>query len=173
MHPIPPLGRRLRPLLLFGYAVAAIRLGLDFWDREAAMVFGLYYLMAVAIIYVGVTRRWGLIGWRAMALTMVCLGCLVWGVSNSISYTVGQFMGWTDGRFDPGTPVRDAAGVLQGYADGRAMPPQDTALGKVGAGLLHGLISSLTGSVWCILFGTAFVWVYRRPAPTEPAGPTA
>jgi hypothetical protein len=94
---------------------------------------------------------------------MVALGFAVWGVCNSVTYTVGQFMEWTDGRYFPGELVTDASGV-ETYVDGRAAPLADSALGKVGAGLLHGALSSVAGSVWCIAFGTLFVWVYRRPA---------
>ena len=150
--------RRVLPLAAFGYLVATIRLGLDFWDPERAMWFGLYYTMPVALVFVGLTRRWGPIGWRPMALTMLVLGFLVWGVCNSIAYTVGQFLEWTDGRYSPGELV-DGTWVETAQKSRRAAEPQATAPGKVMAGLVHGLISSLTSTVWCTAFGTLFLWV--------------
>lgn len=160
---IPPLRTRLIPFVVAGYAIAALRLAIDFWDREAAMWFGLYYAMPVVILWIGVTRRWGLIGWKQMAVTMLVAAPLVFGVCTVIAYTVGQFMEWTDGRFYPGEPVELASGEIE-WQGGRTAPVRDTALAKVGVGLVHGLITSVIGTAWCIFFGTLFVWVYRRPA---------
>ncbi len=42
------------------------------------------------------------------------------------------------------------------------LPMGKIPMGKIGAGLLHGLFSSITGSIWCILAGTLFCWVPRR-----------
>lgn len=145
---IPPLGQRLKPLVIFGYIVAAIRLALDAVAPEflLTMHFGLYYLMPVAILVIGLRRTWGPVRWRTTAGTMIVLAFLVWGVWNSIAYTTGQFMEWTHGRFAPA----------------RASPPAVTAMAKIGLGLLHGLLSSLTSSIWCIGFGTVFIWLPAR-----------
>ena len=145
---VPPLRARLLPVVLFGWCVAAIRLALDFqWpDGKVTMYFGVFYTVPLVLVWIGVTRRWGLIGWKAMAWTMLCVGALVWGLPNAISYTIGQFNGWQHGRFDPG----------------RAAPVQEGALMKVGAGVLHGLISTLFSSAICIVVGSLFVWVPQR-----------
>ena len=74
-------------------------------------------------------------------------------MSTSISYTIGQFMEWTDGRYNPGDTDPDGR---------RALDVQETPLLKIGAGLLHGMGSSLFGSVICIAAGSLFVWVPRR-----------
>ena len=152
----PSLGQRLKPLVIFGYIVAAIRLALDATapDFVLTMCFGLYYLMPLAMLVVGLQRQWGLVRWTTMAGTMIALGFVVWGVWNSIAYTTGQFMEWTHGRFYPGQGPDDEAG--------RAAPPAATATAKIGWGLLHGLLSSITSSIWCIGFGTVLIWLPGR-----------
>ncbi|MCR9245842.1 MAG: hypothetical protein NXI31_12490 [bacterium] len=57
---------------------------------------------------------------------------------------------WSHGRFHAG----DEAG-----AGARAAPVAATALGKLGAGLLYGVISFVTGTLWCTLSVTLFVWL--------------
>ena len=105
MNPtVPPLSERLFPLVVLGWLLAAVRLGLDATlpDWPPTMYFGLYLVMPVGLLWVGLTGRWGPIGWWRMVGTMLVLVALVWGVWNSIAYTVGQFMEWTHGRFFPG-----------------------------------------------------------------------
>lgn len=167
---IPTLGQRLKPLLIVGYLVATIRITIEFWDRDAVMWFGLYFTLPVAIAFVGLTRRWGNIPWKTMAGTMVALAFLVWGICNSITYTIGQFMEWTDGRYYPGIEQPDGSWIDGPDRRKRASLPADVALVKVGWGLAHGFLSSLSSSVWCIVFGTLFVWlpVRDRSGTAEP-----
>lgn len=152
--------QRILPLVLFGWALAATRLILDFTapDWPPTMHIGVFFTLPFFIAYIGLMRKWGRISWPQMALSMLLVGFLVWGIWNSIAYTTGQFMEWTHGRFDPGTPTIGADGVTT-YEGGRASPIQAESLGKIGQGLLHGLVSSVAGSVWCILFGSVFIWV--------------
>ena len=165
---IPGMRERILPLILIGWIVSAIRLALDFMmpDSPFTMAFGVYYLLPLVIAYIGLTRRWGRISWGRMAISMVLVGFLVWGIWNSIAYTTGQFMEWGHGRFHAGCPLLNGDGSLKLGADGlpmerdgRASAVQETFLAKLGAGLLHGLLSSLTGSIWCIGFGSVFIWV--------------
>ena len=167
-YEVPPLWQRVKPLFLFGAAVGALRLALDFWDREVAMWVGLYYLMPLAILWVGLKRKWGLIGWRRMAGTMFVVSLVTFGLWTAIAYTVGQFMEWTDGRYYPGERTVLDDGTVA-WVGGRTAPVADTALGKVGAGLLHGVITTVTGGVWCTVFGTVFIWVIKRPTAVEPS----
>jgi hypothetical protein len=152
----PSLAQRLKPLVIFGSTVAAIRLALDATapDFVVTMHFGLYYLMPVAMLVIGLQGRWGPVRWTTMAGTMIILGFVVWGVWNSIAYTTGQFMEWTHGRFYPGEG--------QDHEAARAAPPAATATAKIGFGLLHGLLSSITSSIWCIGFGTVLIWLPGR-----------
>src|SRR5690606_16125760 len=101
-------------LVLFGWAVAAVRLALDaLWpEGPVTMYFGLYFLMPLPIAWVGLTWRWGPVRWTSMAITMVVVAVLVWGVWNSIAYTVGQFAGWQHGRFAPGVELVAADGTV-------------------------------------------------------------
>lgn len=160
---VPTLRQRVLPLVIFGWIVAAIRLALDAGWPEATVTwyFGLFVLMPVAIAVIGLRGRWGPIPWLRMAGTMVVVALLVWGIGNAIAYTVAQFAGWQHGRFAPGVEVVGADGttVREG---GRSAPLQDTAIAKLGVGLLHGLLSSVAASVWCTVFGTLLVWLPAR-----------
>ena len=158
---VPPLWSRLRGLVITGWIIAAVRLGLDAWWPEGpiTMHFGLFYLMPLALAYVGLTHRWGPIRWMSMALTMLLLAVLVWSISTAIAYTTGQFMEWSHGRFWPGTGVTGADGEV---VDRRAMAIQPTVLGKIGAGLLHGALSGVAGTVWCMAIGTVVIWLPAR-----------
>jgi len=162
-EPAPSLSQRLKPLIVFGYIVAAIRLALDATapDFVLTMHLGLYYLMPLAMLVVGLRRRWGTVRWTTMAGTMIVLGFVVWGVWNSIAYTTGQFMEWTHGRFFPGEgPDHQGA---------RASPPAATTTAKIGWGLLHGLLSGVTSSIWCIVSGTVLIWLPSRLGARETA----
>jgi hypothetical protein len=161
MNEVPPLSRRLLPLVVIGWIVAAIRLTLEFQAPEQSMWFGVYYVMPILLIVIGLGRRWGPIGWVAMAATTSLLAVLVWGVPNSISYTLAQFLEWTHGRFEP---------------EVRAAPIASEPLKKIGVGLLQGLLTSLAGAVWCTVAGTLFIWIperwRRRRAVTKSRDPT-
>ena len=149
----PPLTQRIRALAVFGLAVGLIRYALEFVAPDAAMWFGLYYAMPVALLVVGVRRSWGDIRWLTLLGTMFVLCPIVWGISNSLAYTTGQFLGWQHGRFYYGGPDDPA---------NRAAPIAATALGKLGWGLLQGLLTSIGGTVWCTAWGTLLVWLPAR-----------
>ncbi len=139
----PPLGSRIRGLVLLGLAVGLIRYGLEFAASDVAMWFGVYYVMPVAILVVGLRRTWGDIRWLALLGTMFVTCLVVWGVPNALAYTTAQFQGWQHGRFAPD----------------RAAAIAPTALGKIGLGVLQGTVTSVAGTAWCTLFGTLFVWL--------------
>lgn len=140
---------RLKPFLLVLYPIAAARLALDFWDRESLLTknVSIYWAVAILIVWLGLTRRWGFIGFRAMMGTVALAAALTFGICNSIAYTVGQFMGWQTGRYDPENSAPLAEGTL----------------GKILAGLTHGAISTLAATVYMGLFACAFVLVIKKP----------
>ncbi|MBK8978340.1 MAG: hypothetical protein IPM29_20755 [Planctomycetes bacterium] len=160
---VPPLWQRVLPLLLIGSVLAAIRLTLDATvpDGRLTMYVGTWLVMPFAIAWVGLTRRYGPISFRQMAFTMVVVAATVWGAWNVIAYTTGQFMGWTHGRFDPGH-VEIAADGTETRVGARAMPIQATAWAKLGAGLLHGVLSTAIQSVICTVLGTLLIWLPAR-----------
>jgi len=153
VHPVPSLGQRVFPVAAVGLAVGLARYACEFVAPEYAMWFGVYYVMPVVILIVGVRRAWGPIGWRAMAGTMLCVALIAWGIPNTIAYTTGQFLEWNHGRFFYGG---------EGAEGNRAAPIAATTLGKIGWGVAQGFLTSLAGTVWCVVFGTVFVWVPRR-----------
>lgn len=155
----PPLGSRIRGLVLIGLVVGLIRYALEFGARDAAMWFGVYYVMPIAILVIGLRRSWGDIRWPTLLGTMLVTCLVVWGVPNALAYTTGQFQGWQHGRFAPD----------------RAAPIAATALGKLGWGVLQGVATSVAGTVWCTVFGTLFIWLpanlRRRAARSAPIAP--
>ncbi len=159
----PTLWQRVLPLLAFGWIVGAIRLTLDGIapDWPPTMYIGLYFTMPIAFVVIGWRGSWGSIRWGQLALTMLVVGYTVFAVWSAIAYTTGQFMEWTHGRFDPG--------VLEVGADGeeirvgaRADAPRETVVGKLGAGLLHGVLTGVVSTVWCIGIGTLVIWLPGR-----------
>ncbi len=142
----PSLRQRLLPLVLYGWVVGAIRYALEFIAPDQSMYFGLYYLMPVALLWVGVTRRWGAVRWTQVAVTMVALAFLTWFVCNTTAYVTGQFVGWQHGRFSPAA----------------AAPLADDTLGKLWGGLSTGFLTAVGGSVWCVVWGTVVIWLPAR-----------
>ena len=150
LPPTPPLGQRIRGLVTFGLAIGLIRYVLEFVAPERAMWFGVYYLMPVAILVVGVRGSWGNVRWLTLFGTMVVVALIVWGIPNTVAYTTGQFLEWNHGRFYNGG--LDAPG-------NRAAPIQATTLAKLGLGLAQGGLTSLAGTVWCTVMGTVMIWL--------------
>ncbi len=144
---VPPMRQRLLGLTLLGWAVASVRFTLDFMAMEQAMWFGVYYAMPPALAWVGLRGRWGAISWRSMATTTAVLGLVIWGIPNAISYTTGQFLEWTHGRFEPGV---------------RATSIAAHEFGKLGWGLLQGLLTAIAGALWCTAWGTLLIWLPGR-----------
>ncbi|MCA8976641.1 MAG: hypothetical protein KDC98_18110 [Planctomycetes bacterium] len=150
MTDVPSLGARLRPLALLGLAIGLIRYGLEFMAPGVAMFFGVYYVMPIAFLVIGIRRQWGPIRWPAVLGTMALLCLIVWGITNTLAYTTGQFLEWNHGRFYNGGPSDP---------DNRAAPIAATALGKIGWGLLQGVLTSVAGTIWCTLWGTVVIWL--------------
>ena len=145
----------VKPLVWFGWAVAAIRFALEFVAPQQAWYFGVYWLMPVALIYYGVQKKLDHLSWPRLALSMLIVGVLVWGLPNVIVYTTAQFQGWTHGRFTPQT---------------QSAPIAATSAGKIQAGLVVGALTALGGSVWSIVWSTLVIWlpsyVRRRKVAT-------
>ncbi|MEO6596402.1 MAG: hypothetical protein ABIP94_16755 [Planctomycetota bacterium] len=149
----PPLGQRIRGLVLLGLAIGLIRYGLEFVASKHAMWFGVYYVMPIALLVIGLRRTWGDIRWPVLLGTMFVMCLVVWGIPNTLAYTTGQFQGWNHGRFYSGGG--DDTHV-------RAAPIAASTLGKVGLGLMQGLLTAVAGTVWCTVFGTLFIWLPAR-----------
>lgn len=163
MIPTPPLRRRLLPLVLLGLAVGLVRYALEFAAPDKSMYFGVYIVMPVALLVIGIRGTWGAIRWPALAGTMVLMCLLVWGIPNTLSYTTAQFQEWNHGRFYHTDPVPDA---------NRAAPPAATALGKLGWGALQGLLTSIGGTIVCTAVGTLVIWLPGRIRSRREATPS-
>jgi hypothetical protein len=151
MPPTPPLGRRLLPLVLLGLGVGLLRYALEFAAPDQSMYFGVYFVMPVALLVVGIRGTWGAIRWPALLGTMVLMCLIVWGIPNTLSYTTAQFQGWNHGRF-----------YHEGPGDHRAAPIAATTFGKLGWGFLQGLATSVAGTIWCTVIGTVVIWLPGR-----------
>jgi hypothetical protein len=152
---------RVRGLLFFGWVVAVVRFVLDAngepggW-KDPGWYVSVYFLMPLALLFVGLRRTWDDLRWPKFILVALLLGFLVWGVPNAISYTTAQFMGWKHGRFGPG----------------HGPPTGETTLAKIGIGLAIGGGTGLVGSVHCLLCSTLFIWLpgkIRRNRKAKPA----
>ena len=77
MSDSPSLWSLVRPLVFFGWAVAAVRFGMEFVVPDAAMWFGLYLAMPVALLHCGVTGRLDSLGFGRLCLGMLIVGVLV------------------------------------------------------------------------------------------------
>ena len=153
MHTVPPLRQRLLPLVAVGLAVGLARYVAEFVAPGQAMYVGIYYVMPIAFLVVGLRDGWGPIRWPALLGTMALLCAIVWGVSNTLAYTTGQFLGWQHGRFHNGGPDDPT---------NRAAPIAATALGKIGLGVMQGVLTSVAGTIWCTLWGTVLIWLPAR-----------
>ena len=145
-EPTPSQLSRLIPLLQLGFAVGAVRYACEFIAPQYSMFFGLYYIMPIAILIIGLSNTWGDISWRALAGTMFLTGILCWGIANTAAYTTGQFLGWTHGRFD----------------ESRAAALAETDMMKIVVGLAQGVVTGILGGIWCIIFGSLFIWIPTR-----------
>jgi hypothetical protein len=139
------LWKDVKPLVFFGWVVAAIRFALEFTAPQQAWYFGVYWLMPIALLYFGLVRhRLDHLSWPRLALAMILVGMLVWFVPNAISYSTAQFQGWTHGRFAPNV---------------QSAPIAPTPVGKIRTGVVVGFLTGLAGSVWCIVWSTLLVWL--------------
>ena len=110
------------------------------------MYFGVYVAMPVVFHYCAIRESYRGVSWGRLALGMILLGVLVWGIPNTVSYTVAQFMGWRHGRFSEGRGPEIAA----------------TAIGKVLTGAKIGFFTSIAGSVWSIVWSTILIWPHGK-----------
>lgn len=151
----PSLPQRLMPLVAYGWIIGAIRYALDFATPDYAMYFGLYYLMPPALLYIGVTQKWGQVRLPQVVGRMVLLSFSTWFVWNSIAYVTGQFMGWQHGRFAPN----------------RAAPLAEDLGGKIWGGVSTGFLTAVGGSVWCVAFGIVLIWLPAKVRAIRSAPP--
>ncbi|MBL8730617.1 MAG: hypothetical protein JNM25_19525 [Planctomycetes bacterium] len=154
MTPTPPLAQRIRGLVLLGLTIGLIRYALEFTQSQHTMSFGVYYVMPIAFLVVGLRGLWGDITWPKLLGSMAVMCLIVWGIPNTLAYTTGQFLGWQHGRFYHGG-TEDAEHT-------RAAPIAATTLGKLGWGALQGLLTSVAGTIWCTLWGTVLIWLPAR-----------
>ncbi len=137
----------MAPLIFIGWAIAAVRLALDFAMPEVSLWFGVYYLMPVVFAFYGFrTTRFNGWPWLHILLAAVIAGVAVWTIPNSIAYTLAQFMGWEHGRF----------------SEGRAPAVQDTSFAKLLTGVGVSFMTGLAGSVWSTVWMTLLIWLPGR-----------
>ncbi len=150
---------RLAPLVLIGWTVAAIRLVLEFAAPEESMFFGVYYAMPVALLWAGMTGRFRGVRVPHYLLGIFVVALLVWTVPNAITYTLGQFLGWEHGRFQPAV---------------QSAPIAESALAKLGTGVMVAALTTVAGTLWMLVWSLPLGWLptwLRGPKPaTRSAG---
>ncbi|MSR75945.1 MAG: hypothetical protein EXS14_10810 [Planctomycetes bacterium] len=152
----PPVWPALKPLVIFGWTVAALRLVFEFVAatrpdlQPYTMYFGIVYVMPVALLVAAWRKTFAEFTFGRLALAMWVLALLTWGLPNAISYTVGQFQEWTFGRFH---------GI--GH-NAHTLPVADTVLSKLGTGIGVGLMTHIMGTVGCLVLATVLIWLPKR-----------
>lgn len=133
------------PLIFIGWAVAAVRLILEFVAPGISHWFGVYYAMPVVYAIYGFgTARFKGWPWVRILLAAVVAGFAIWTIPNCIAYTLAQFMEWDHGRFS---------------ANRGSEPPQDSIVGKLLTGVGVSLMTGLGGSIWSTVWMTLVVWL--------------
>ena len=140
---------RIRPLVLLGWGVAAIRFALEFFPkgRESAFGMSVFFVVAGGIILLANEGRFAALSYPKLLLSAFLLGLLCWTLPNIVAYTTAQFQGWTFGRFAPNT---------------RSAPLGATTGEQIRSGVLVGLATTVSGSVWCVVFFTLAAWLPRK-----------
>ena len=145
------LWSRIQGLVIFGWIVALVRLLHEVVAPEQSMYFGVYWMMPLAYLYCGVTRKWDDLPWSRMALSIVAVAFLVWFLPNAVSYNIATFSGWEHGRFSP-----DAYPTLIA---------RDSGIATILNGLMVSVVTGVGGSAWSIVWGTLLIWMpghFRR-----------
>ncbi len=137
------LWSQFKTLILIGWVIALVRLGLDAAAPGASMYFGVYYGMPIVLLFFSIMGKYKGVPWKRLALGMILTGVLVWGLPNLIAYTTAQFAGWDHGRF----------------GEGRGPGISESAMGKVTVGLMTAGMTSFAGSIWMILWSTILIWL--------------
>jgi hypothetical protein len=168
------------PIVFVCWVVTGLRLlfeGLT-TDLNVVAMFSLYMAIAVIFLFAGFTGVLDHLVWKPLLLGSVVIGLACFFVPNSIAYSVAQFKGWQHGRFyvdqehwavqksllqEQGMGFfesrAEAEKVIGRESETRGPPPEDTAVGKVQAGLLVGAITGVIGTLWSLVLGTLFVGI--------------
>lgn len=128
----PPLGPVLWPLVYCGWGIGMVRLGLDAFAPDLAMLVGLYYLLPLVLIVFVVQGRFRDLGLGRVLLVALIAAPLISFPVNSLAYGAAQFAEWTHGRFAPerAPEIVDGVGL------------------KIVWALGAGLGTSVAGTIW-------------------------
>ncbi len=170
------LWSRVRWIVWILWIVAAIKLGLEFREAEDPIAFefagirwqgsiGVYYVSFVLLVVAAIRGTFDGLRYGKLALSALLLAVLGWCVPNTVTYTTAQFQGWTHGRFQPPVSPEEAARL---EAAGEVVPKERSApiaatpAGKLGTGLLVGLMTTIAGFLWTFLWIHLLVVLPRR-----------
>lgn len=145
------LWSRIQGLVIFGWIVALIRLLLEVVAPGQSMFFGVYWMMPIAYLYMGLSGKWDDLSWPGVAKTIVIVAFLVWCLPNAVSYNIAAFAGWEHGRFSA-----EAYPTIIG---------RDTAITTFINALVVSVVTGIAGSVWSITWSTLVIWLpghFRR-----------
>ena len=163
MRGLTEIYREFRPIIWVLWMVAAARLAMDTnTDNEKpAYMMSVYAGSAILFLYNGITGAMDHIGWKRLLLGALTVAVMCWMIPNTIAYTVGQFAGWTHGRFyvDPQDTEPGEVKEELGNSKSRAASPADTAVGKVASGVMMGGLTTLAGAVWCLVTASLLLGV--------------
>lgn len=154
----------VRPVVVVAWVVAAARLVVDATLKPAIFdplsLASVFYVVPLLLLWIGVSGTWDSLSYGRMLGAFLFIAVACWTIPNSATYTIGQFQGWTHGRFKPPRPEYVSSGERDPEA--RAAPIAPTAGGKIAAGLIIGGLGTIAGFVWTTAFGSLFVALPAR-----------
>lgn len=171
----------LRPLILIGWFVAAVRFGLEFAfpdNEKIPFMASVYVVMAALIMFCGMKGLLDHLVWKKLLRGCGILGVLCWGVPSLVTYTTAQVAGWDHGRFFYDQAYHDAVETAKkagaedpeaaaekalGHGDRSRSAPRGDSVGEQvlrGAGVAG--ITTVAGAVWCLFWSSIFVGLLSR-----------
>lgn len=165
--PSESLFQRIRWIVFILWAVAAVRLALDFRQQEDPIVqlgpvplqlsIGVFYVAPLLLCWGSIRGTFAGMRYRDLTLAAALLAILCWGIPNLINYGTAQFLEWTHGRFKPGE-------------GGRGPDIGTTTLAKLGATAFMAAATTAFGFAWCFIWMNLVVVLPRKVGAGRAAG---
>lgn len=184
---------KFRWIFLAMTAVAALRFLLEFVAPDVAGYVGLYYATPIILLVAAVQKQLDGLDWKQLLSCLFIAAFLGWFPMNAVAYTTGQFAGWDFGRHEwdeefeakrleaekiiaarpaGSEPIKPAqmAEEMLGRKGRSKMPvaPGESALDKIGVGLIVSFIGGVIGALTTLLWGAILIGfpAHMRRRPT-------
>lgn len=178
---------RFKVIVFIGWVVAGIRFAMDFQENDPDIAIkmsqemqwtaewvGVYYAVPLLIIYGSIAGLFRGLSFVGLLKASLFLAVMCWTIPNAIVYPTAQFMEWEHGRFysEAAAERAEAAGdevakakTLGGETIKRTpRGPQvgETAIEKLGLGLMVAGLTTIAGFIWCLVWILVTVFIPQR-----------